>query len=59
MEFWTKFIVVFLCICIISGVVYLPLHYLNNKVDYANKKIDEANMQVLDFIKRSVVGVSA
>ena len=26
---------------------------------FRNKKIDEANMQVLDFIKRSVVGVSA
>lgn len=44
MEFWNKFIVVFLCICIISGAVYLPLHYLSNKVDYANKKIDEATL---------------
>ena len=33
-----------LCICIVSGAIYLPLHYLNNKVDYANKKIDEATL---------------
>ena len=59
MEFWNKFILVFLCICIVSGAIYLPLHYLSNKVDYANKKIDEANKQVLDFVKRSVIGVSA
>ena len=26
---------------------------------FKNKKIDEANKQVLDFVKRSVVGVSA
>ena len=44
MEFWNKFVLVFLCICIISGVIFLPLHYLNNKVDYANKKIDEATL---------------
>ena len=44
MEFWNKFVLVLLCICIISGVIFLPLHYLNNKVDYANKKIDEATL---------------
>ena len=44
MEFWNKFILVLLCICIVSGAVYLPLHYLSNKVDYANKKIDEATL---------------
>lgn len=44
MEFWNKFILVFLCICIVSGAIYLPLHYLSNKVDYANKKIDEATL---------------
>ncbi|CAG9917194.1 Mobile element protein [Bacteroides ovatus] len=26
---------------------------------FRNKKIDEANKQVLDFVKRSVTGVSA
>lgn len=44
MEFWNKFILVLLCICIVSGAIYLPLHYLSNKVDYANKKIDEATL---------------
>lgn len=44
METWSKIIVVFLCVCIVSGVIYLPFHYLNNKVDYTNKKIDEATL---------------
>ena len=53
MEFWNKFVLVFLCICIISGVIFLPLHYLNNKVDYANKKIDEANVMVFSSFRKS------
>lgn len=41
MKTWYKIGLVIICLCFISGVIYLPLHYLNNKVDYAKEKLDE------------------
>lgn len=40
----TSFAAVEYTVVVVSGAIYLPLHYLSNKVDYANKKIDEATL---------------
>lgn len=41
MKVWRKISLIIICLCFISGAIYLPLHYLNNKVNYAKEKLDE------------------
>lgn len=42
MDTFFKVLIGILCLATLTGVIYLPSHYIHNRISYTHKKIDEA-----------------